>query len=186
MNPARARPATMENSPTMIATIIDRSTRRCGSPAASGGDGGGDHRRGRRVGAYHQLPRAADQGVDQHRQDARIEAYLGREAGDLGVSDGGGDLDCRYRQPGLDIRTEPGAAVVEQAIESGYPAGEWHAADSLQARMPQLSPKDRLQDCRESLFLQCTRSSRRGAIRRFFAPAADLRPSTPTCRSFPR
>ncbi|RUA66977.1 hypothetical protein IPC1620_13435 [Pseudomonas aeruginosa] len=75
---------------------------------------------------------------------------------------------------------------MEQAIESGYPAGEWRAADSLQARMPQLSPKDRLQDCRESLFLQCTRSSRRGAIRRFFAPAADLRPSTPTCRSFPR
>ncbi|AVK00467.1 hypothetical protein B8B80_05780 [Pseudomonas aeruginosa] len=82
---------------------------------------------------------------------------------------------------------------MEQAIESGYPAGEWHAADSLQARMPQLSPKDRRQDCRESLFLQCTRSSRRGAgriapgtIRRFFAPAADLRPSTPTCRSFPR
>ncbi len=36
MNPARARPATMDSSPTSTATIIDRSTRRCGSPAASG------------------------------------------------------------------------------------------------------------------------------------------------------
>ncbi|MDT4864233.1 hypothetical protein FQZ97_989850 [compost metagenome] len=36
MNPARMKPARIDNRPTITATIIDRCISRCGSPAASG------------------------------------------------------------------------------------------------------------------------------------------------------
>ncbi|MCY1445472.1 hypothetical protein D9M71_619870 [compost metagenome] len=36
MKPARMKPATIDSRPTITATIIDRCTNRCGSPAANG------------------------------------------------------------------------------------------------------------------------------------------------------
>ncbi|MNN44236.1 hypothetical protein D3C81_1585160 [compost metagenome] len=70
-----------------------------------------DHRRGGGVRADHQLPRAADHGVDQHRQDAGVQADLGWKADDLGVGDGCRNLDGSDRQPGLDVRAQPGESV---------------------------------------------------------------------------
>ncbi|MCY1407545.1 hypothetical protein D9M71_228500 [compost metagenome] len=94
------------------------------------GDRRRDHGRGGGVRADHQLPRTADQGVDQHRQDAGIQSDLGREADDLRIGDGGGNLDRGHRQPRLDIRRQPGETVVQQAVQAGEPADRRHSRDS--------------------------------------------------------
>ncbi|EJT84552.1 hypothetical protein PPS11_20728 [Pseudomonas putida S11] len=76
--------------------------------------GAGDHRASGGVWADHQLARASDQGIDHHRQHTGIQAVLRRQADDLRVGDGNGNLDRRHREAGLQVGVEPLAAVVQQ------------------------------------------------------------------------
>jgi hypothetical protein len=83
-----------------------------------------DHGAGGGVGTDHQLPRGAEQGVDQYRQHAGIEADLGREAGQRGVGDRRRDLHRGHRQPGDDVTRQPRLAVVAEVAQQGDPIGQ--------------------------------------------------------------
>src|SRR5690606_23236348 len=66
-------------------------------------------------------------GIDDHRQDAGVQAVLRWQADDLRIGDGNGNLDGGYRQARLDVGMEPFTAVVQQVGQAGQPAGEKHA-----------------------------------------------------------
>ncbi|MND90364.1 hypothetical protein D3C80_824430 [compost metagenome] len=90
-------------------------------------NGPGDHGAGGGIRADHQLPRTADQGIDHHRQDARIQAVLRRQPDDLRIGNGDRNLDRRHRQTGLQVMAKPFAAVLQQIGQAWQPAGEKHA-----------------------------------------------------------
>ena len=80
--------------------------------------GGGEHRDGRGA-AHAQRPRGAQQDVDQHRHQGRVEADLHRQAGDGGVGHGLGDDHGRGRQ-----RRPPGRSAARRA-------GTWAASPAM-------------------------------------------------------
>ncbi|MCY1301194.1 hypothetical protein D9M70_507890 [compost metagenome] len=90
------------------------------------GDGRSHHGRGGGIGPDHELPGAADQGVDEHRQDAGIEPDLGRKTDDLGVGDGGGNLHGGHRQAGGEVGAQPFSLVMEAADAIMQPLGQVH------------------------------------------------------------
>ncbi len=75
-------------------------------PAEHGASGG--------IGADHQLPRAADQGIDDHRQHTGVKPVLRWQADNLRIGDGDRDLDSRHGQAGPQVGAQPFAAVVQQ------------------------------------------------------------------------
>jgi len=59
-------------------------------------DNGRHHDASGRIRVYDQLPRGAEQGVGEQRQDARIETNHRIEPGELGVGDGGRQCHGRH------------------------------------------------------------------------------------------
>ncbi len=79
-----------------------------GDQSRPGGDQGG----GGRVRPDHELPRGADQGEHQRREQRAVQAGLDRQSGDLGVPEALRDRDGRHRDSGDHIPAQPAALVV--------------------------------------------------------------------------
>ena len=97
-------------------------------PGRGEGDQGGADQPGHGgVGARHQVARAGEQGEDRQRNDGRVEAGHGRQAGHLRVADverdhQGGQGDARRDLPG-----DVGQRDALAAPRTGGASGSWRA-----------------------------------------------------------
>ena len=73
----------------------------------------------RRRGADAQRPRGAQQRVDDHRHERRVEAHLHRQAGDGGVRHRLGDHDGGRDQAGDDVRSQPIPGYWRSHVKAG-------------------------------------------------------------------
>ena len=89
-------------------------------------DGGG--------GADAERARGAQQRVDDHRHDGRVEADLQREPGDGRIGHRLRDDDSRRRQPGKEVEPQPRRLICPQPCDRGNQGGANHRVEP--ARIP--------------------------------------------------
>ncbi len=79
---------------------------------------GGDDRAGGSIGADDQLAGGTEQGIDQHGQDAGVEADERPDPGELGIGNGHGQGHRSDRESSAKVRHQPGALVLQQGGEA--------------------------------------------------------------------
>ena len=80
----------------------------------------------RRARAGRDLPRRAEQRVDERAGRRRVEAVLQRHAGDAGVAEVLRHDQRRHRDPGGDVAAQPAAVVARQPLDDRDEAAHGH------------------------------------------------------------
>ena len=99
----------------------------CGKGDQGGADQPGDGG----IGARHQVARAREQGEDRQRNDGRIEAGHGGQAGHLGIADVEGDHQGGQGDARRDLAGDVGQLDASQSRERAGPADPGEHAGSL-------------------------------------------------------
>ena len=85
-------------------------------------DGAGHQQRNRNVRPHDDLPRAAEERIDEQGHEGGVEAVLRRQAHQAGISDDRGDHDHADADARQQVRRQPLAPVVAEQRQAGHPA----------------------------------------------------------------
>ena len=123
------RTASSRNSTPVRSVIAATSCAACSPPRPGHEHRAAGDRGKRRARAGRDLPRRAEERVDERSRSRRVEAVLQRHAGDARVAEVLRHDQRRHRDPGGDVAAQPAAVVARQPLEDRDEAA--HADDRL-------------------------------------------------------